>query len=661
MKVKFLFSAILILLLPGSAKAQDPDKKILMTLAGRDVEAGEFIRMFNKSLDPGNKTGINAFLDQFVDFKLKVADAIAEGYDTTEAYLNELKGYRNQLAQSYLTDSDIKEKLLRKAYERSLSEVKASHILINCAPDAMPDDTVKAFRKALEVRERILKGEPFEQVAKAVSDDKSVLLNGGNLGYFTVFQMITPFEEAAFGLTPGSLSMPVRTPFGYHLIKVADKRPSRGRIRVAHIMKTVPPGSPDSLSQKAKSEIDAIYLKLQNGEAFHDLAVKYSDHRESAARGGEMNIFGTGEIIPDFAEAAFTLKDTGDYTNPVKTIYGYHIIKLLEKKAPDSYEEARPYLESKLNQSNLSSIGRSSFVARLKKEYGFRINTPVYRWFVANTDTLIIRGQTKYKRENIPEGNIFSFSDQYLSSIDFADYLENRGNMMITNNPAQFIDASIESIVADKIIRYEDSILEEKYPDFRYLMIEFHDGILLFDISSKKVWNKVQEDSTGLMDYYETHKNNFLSKKGIEGRILTLNTSDPSKAAKVSKNLAAAYKRFKGKADADARLYAKFNRNGDTLLTINEGRWVEGDDHEIDELNWIAGVQTFIKNGMPSLIDIKRIEKPEPLSFDEVKADMISGYQDWLTEEWIRQLKEKYPVKIDNLVFEEVKKRISNE
>jgi len=661
MKIRSIFSIIVILLLPGSVKAQDPDKKILMTIAGRDVEAGEFVRMFNKSLDPGNKTAINSFLDQFVDFKLKVADAIAEGYDTTEAYRNELQGYRNQLALGYLTDSDIKEKLLRKAYERSLSEVKASHILINCAPDAMPEDTIKAYRKALEVRERIIKGEPFEQVAKAVSDDRSVLLNGGNLGYFTVFQMITPFEEAAFSLTPGTLSMPVRTPFGYHLIKVADKRPSRGRIRVAHIMKAVPPGSNDSLNQKAKSEIDAIYLKLKNGESFHDLAVTYSDHRESAARGGEMNMFGAGEIIPDFAEAAFSLKDTGNYTEPVKTVYGYHIIRLLEKKAPDSYEEARPYLESKLNQSNLTSRGRSSFVARLKKEYGFKINTPVYRWFVTNTDTLIIRGQTKYKRKNIPAGNIYSFADQYLTAGDFADYLENRGNMIITNDPVNYIDASIESIAAEKIIRYEDSILEEKYPDFRYLMIEFHDGILLFDVSSKKVWNKVQEDSTGLMDYYETQKNNFLSKKGIEGRILTLNISDQTKAARVSKKLASAYKRYKGRADADARLYARFNRNGDTLLAINEGRWFEGDDREIDKLQWVEGVQTFVKNGMPSLIDIKRIEKPEPLSFDEVKADLISGYQDWLTEEWIRQLKEKYPVKIDNLVFEEVKKQISNE
>lgn len=654
MKIRSVLSVILLVLFHVSCFAQDPDEKILMTVDGRDVQAGEFIRMYNKSFDPVSKTDLNDYLEQFIAFKLKVADAIEQGYDTTRAYREELNGYRNQLAQSYLTDSDIKEKLLRKAYQRSLSEVKASHILVSCAPDALPEDTLKAYKKAMDIRERIAMGEAFEQVAKATSDDKSVLVNNGNLGYFTVFQMITPFEEAAYTLKPGIVSMPVRTPYGYHIIKVYDRRPSKGKIRVAHIMKAAPPGSDEQVVKKAEKSINEIYTRLTNGESFSKLASESSDHRESAANGGELNWFGTGEIITDFSEAAFAIKDTGEYTKPVRSVYGFHIIKLLDRKAPGSFEESKSYLESKLNQSNLISLGKKSFIEKLKKEYNYKLNPAIHNWFVNNTDTLIIRGISKFTRDNFPSGNVYSFANKHLSAKDFADYLEKRGFMVNTDNPGFYIDTSIESILSDDIMKYENSILEQKYPDFRYLMNEFHDGILLFDISSRNVWNKAQEDSAGLQDYYSKNKNNFLSKKNIEGNIYTLKKSDGTK------RLSSAYKKYSRKSNTDTRMKAKFNLNGDSLLTITEGKWFTGDDPEIDGVKWTTGTHSFTKNGYPSLLVIKKVIEPEPLPFKEVQAETISGYQEWLTVEWIKQLKKKYAVKIDNAVFNEVKKRLGN-
>jgi peptidyl-prolyl cis-trans isomerase SurA len=655
MKFRSLFTVLIILFFQELSLAQDPDNKILMTVDGRPVQSGEFIRMYNKSLDPANKTDLNTYLEQFIDFKLKVADAISQGYDTTRAFREELNGYRNQLAQSYLTDPDIKEKLLQKAYQRSLQEVNASHILVSCAPNASPEDTMKAYKKAIDIRERIITGEPFEQVAKATSDDKSVLANSGNLGYFTVFQMITPFEEAAYTLKPGTVSMPVRTPYGYHIIKVNDRRPSRGKILVAHIMKEAPPGSDEKIVKQAEDEINKIYAQLKGGRSFSELASKYSDHKESAANGGELNWFGAGEIISDFSEAAFSIKDTGAYTKPLRTLYGFHIIKLLDRKAPGSFAETKAYLESKINQSNLISLGKKSFISRLKKEYNYKLNPSVYEWFVTNTDTLFIQGLAKYNRNAIPSGNIYSFADRHLSGRDFAGYLEKRGNMVITKDPRFFIDASLESILSEEIIKYENSVLEKKYPDFRYLMNEFHDGILLFDISSKNVWNKVQEDSVGLQKYYQSHKSGFLSKRGIEAKLCIL------KEPNGLKKLASAYRKFSRKSDTNSRLYARFNKNGDTLLTIKEGKWIEGDDAEIDRVKWTAGTHSMIKNGSPALLDIRKIYEPEPLPFKDVQAEMISGYQDWLTEEWIRQLKGKYPVKVDATIFEEVKKRLGNE
>jgi peptidyl-prolyl cis-trans isomerase SurA len=568
MKVITLLSIfVLIPVIQIRSQGHVPDKKVLMTIAGRDVEAGEFIRMYRKSLDPGVKATPDKYIDQFVNFKLKVADAISKGYDTTRAFRDELNGYRKQLAQTYLTDQDIKAELLKKAYDRSLTEVNASHILVSCRLEAKPEDTLKAYSKAMSIRERIIAGEEFEKVAKETSDDKSAAINGGNLGYFTVFQMITPFENAAYSLRPGEVSMPVRTSFGYHIIRVNDRRPSMGKIKVAHIMKTLPPGSDEKHVLQAKQLMDSIYTMLKNGASFKSLAMKYSDHKQSAIHGGELDWFGAGEVIPEFSEAAFAIKDTGTFTTPFRSAYGYHIIKLLDRRPPASFEESKAYLESKINQADLAAIGKKSFVDKLRTQYKFSISGPAYKWFVNNTDSLILSGKKVYDSGKVPSGNIYSFADQHLSAREFASMLEKKGRLLKASTPNKYIDSAIEIFSSEQITDYEDANLERKYPDFRYLMNEFHDGILLFDISSEKIWNRVQQDSVGLNEFRLAHKDAI--------------------------------------PDADRQ-----QPGADTTTAINP------------------------------------------------QEDLISKYQDWLTDEWIRQLKEKFPVKINKKVLDEVNRRI---
>ncbi len=559
MKIRSFPAIMIFLLLCAQAYPQDMDRKILMTIAGRDVEAGEFIRMYNKSLDPDSSFDLNEYIEQFIAFKLKVADAIASGYDTARAFSSELNGYRAQLAQSYLTDPDIKEDLLKKAWERSLTEINASHILILTGQGPEREDSLVAYGKAMAARERLLRGESFESVAKETSDDRSVVINKGNLGYFTVFQMISQFEDAAYALTPGTISMPVRTRYGYHIIRVNDRRPAKGKVKVAHIMKTVPPGSDETAGEKAFGEINDIYEKLCKGESFSTLAKEYSDDRESAQNGGEMNWFGAGEIISEFTEAAFSLNDTGSFSEPVRTPYGFHIIRLLAKRPHGTYEETKPWLESKLNPSYLIAAGKKSFVSKLKKEYGYRVNTSALTWFVRNTDSLIIMGISDYNRRKIPQGSIYSFAGYKKPVSEFASFLEKHGSAAKAGDPAGYVGTCLEEISAGDLIAYENELLETKYPDFRYLMNEFHDGILLFNISSEKIWNKAQDDTTGLRNYYELNKNNYL------------------------------------------------------------------------------------------------------LPFTEVQGELIGDYQEWLTSDWIRQLKGKYPVTIEYEVLEEVKQRLGNE
>ena len=647
---------IFFLLVNATCSAQLLSDQILMNVDGRGVTAGEFTRMYLKSSDAGKSPGdINDYLQQFIVFKLKVADAIHEGIDTTKAFNNELNGYRNQLAQNYLTDSQVKEKLLQKTYQRSLIEINAWHILVTCPESAKPEDTLSAWQKASAIRERIINGEAFEQVARGTSDDPSVKINGGNLGYFTVFQMIMPFEDAAYSLKKGAISEPIRTPYGYHIIKVADKRASKGKILVAHIMKASPPGTDEKEAKQAEESINAIYNELQAGASFSSLAAKYSDHKESASNGGKLNWFGTGEIIPEFSEAAFAISDTGKYTKPLRTIYGWHIIKLLARKAPGTFEETRSYLESKINQSYLNSLSKKSFIDKLKKEYNFSINRGALEWFVKNTDTLIISGTAKYNRNSMPSGNLYSFADQRMPVRDFAAFIEKRGSIVLTKDPAAFINQTIDASISDRIVKYENSMLEKKYPDFRYLMNEFHDGILLFEISGRRVWNKVQEDSTGLKGYYEDHKQNYLTNKSIEGKLYLLHDQ------KGKKSLYQAYKKYSRKTGTDMLLTAKFNSRNDSMLTITPGKWFKGDNKEIDNTQWVTGPQYIEIKSFPAVIAINRINDPEPIPFKELQGEIMTAYQDYLENEWIKQLKREYSVKIDDLVYDKVKKSLKNE
>jgi peptidyl-prolyl cis-trans isomerase SurA len=278
-----------------------------------------------------------------------------------------------------------------------------------------------------------------------------------------------------------------------------------------------------------------------------------------------------------------------------------------------------------------------------------------YDWFVNNTDTLIIRGLKKYDRSEIPDGVIYSFSSRVIRNSEFADYLEKKGSMILTNDPATFIKTLLDTNASDQLIGFENAGLEKKYPDFRYLMNEFHDGILLFDISSKKIWDRTGNDSIGLHKYYEDHKYNYVSEREMEAKIYTLKIQGGNEI------LARAYKKYSAKPDADRKLCEKFNRNGDTVLFIETGTWKSGEDPVLDKVDWVPGTHSLTRNGFPSIIEIGRVTGPVPLKFEDVEDKMMTGYQEFLDSEWKMQLKEKYNVLIDSFVLGEVKKKLNNE
>jgi peptidyl-prolyl cis-trans isomerase SurA len=447
----------------------------------------------------------------------------------------------------------------------------------------------------------------------------------------------------------------VRSPYGYHIIKVTDVRPSVGKIQVAHIMKNAPPGTSDADIKKAETEINSIYKKLNGGESFWQLAEKYSDHRESAARGGVLNWFGTGEMIPEFSEAAFSLTDTGSYTKPFRTVYGWHIVKLLKKQPVGTFEETRSFLESRINQSYISAQSRKTFSDRLKKEYRYKINSVSLDWFIKNTDSTIMRGIGTYDPAMIPDGIISSFADRTLKNRDFAAFVEKRALQVPAGDPDTFIRSILEASAYEQLTDYENSVLEKKYPDFRYLMKEFHDGILLFDISNREVWDRVNRDSTGMKNYYERNKYSFLSEKEISAKIYTL------RMAGGRKELDAAFGKFYGKPDADKLLESKFNRKNDSLLVIKSGKWKRGDNAELDAIEWTEGPHPCEIRGYPSIVLVQHLYEAEPLPLAVVRDKMMTGFQEYLENEWTKQLNEKYDVKIDSFVLGEIKKNLINE
>jgi len=627
------------------------DSIVLLRVNIYEVTTGEFIRLYKKSNASIVKTSIDDYLSQFIIFRLKVEQAMSEGMDTTEAFRSEFSGYRNQLAKNYLTDSETREHLLKDIYNRLLTEINAWHILVACRSDASPEDTLGAYKRCIELKARLEAGELFENVARGGSDDPSAVINGGNLGYFTAMQMIKPFEDAAYSLKKGEVSMPVRTPYGYHIIKVADKRPSLGTIKVAHIMKSVPPGATEEVWNKANEAIKSILKKLDEGIRFSDLARSESDHLESSTKDGEMDWFRAGDIVPEFSQASFALQRNGDISPPVRTIYGWHVIKRIDRKPIGPFEENRQYIESRLPIGSINDLARNSFVSKLKKEYNFSLNNVKLNQILSLTDTILAKSSKKFDRSLLPVGNLFTYRGGSLKCLDFALLIEKNLAAFNGTNTSQLINALLENNVAESLIAYEDSKLEEKYPEFRYLVKEFHDGMLLFEINSREVWNKPYTDTVGLYEFYKENHKRFMTRQSALVKVYT-----PLQALNI-KTLSKLVAKNGSKSGGDEKILARYNNKNETTLSITTSRIYAGDDPELDHFIDHIGTSTVLQNNKMCVIHVTEVFPPELLPVLEVQLTLTELYQESLEEKWVEQLMKKFPVWINEEVFRELREK----
>ncbi len=650
MKKSLLLIVLAAILATGLLGQESP---VLMTIGDEQVSLEEFERIYRKNNNEAslNRQNPEDYLELFVNFKVKVKEAEALGMDTTTKFINELEGYRKQLAKPYLVDEEAKEAMMEEAYEWSKYDIRASHILIRLPENPSPEDTLAACDKIMEIRSRIQSGEAFDVVARATSEDTKVHQNGGDLNYFTVFSMVYPFEKVAFNTKVGRLSMPFQTSYGYHILKVVDKRPARGSIKVAHIFIRTPSGISEDQKKEAYGKVQMVYDSLKIGADFGALAMHHSDDRSSALSGGEIPWFGTGRMIPDFEDACFDLEKKGDYSKPFKSFSGWHIVKLIDKKEIGSYEEMKPELQHKIDRSDRSTARSANFISKLKTEYHFSENREALQAIYQAADSTLRLGTWKAGSLKNLNSILMKIGEQEVLTGSFASYVEEKQYHGKARDPRVWVDQLYNSFSDELVIAYEEARLSEKYPEFKYIYQEYHDGILLFDIMDQKVWSMAITDTAGLETFYKEHRKSYMWEERTDAYIVQC-----TKGADLARTRSAYKKIAKGKLDQEA-LNAKYC-SSDTIPCITLTHLVveKGENALIDAQKGVSGPGPVLEDvGSSTFVIVKGQRSPEPKKLDEARGQITSDYQEFLESEWLKSLKEKYPVSINQDLLKQIK------
>ena len=634
------------------------DETVVLKVGEENVTLADFEHVFRKNNKDSVTTtdALDAYMELFVNFKLKVLEAEAMGMDTVSAFQKELAGYRDQLARPYMVDSDLLDEMVEEAFERKGMEVRASHMLVSVGPDASPADTSVAWNRIQTLRDRVINGADFEDVARSRggSDDPSVKSNGGDLGWFTAFQMVYPFECAAFETAEGEVSEVVRTRFGYHILKVTGKRKARGEVQVAHIMVRMPRTAPQDQVTNAEGRIMEVKRLLMSGGSFESLAMKYSEDPSTANKGGVLPWFGTGKMVEDFEDAAFSMTEVGDIAGPVRTDYGFHLIKLLNKKTLPTLDESRRELSKKVRRDSRAEITKTSFLRQLKKEYGVTIDMKrldALQDAAARVNNLFSDG-TPLTGVCMREMDLTLFGvdgKPYLVS-DFVAWVNARDVEDLTRPKNKLIEEEVNAYVEEVVLAYEDSRLEAKHNDFRLLMEEYHDGILLFELTDQKVWSRAVQDSAGLVEFHAANPDLFMWPKRLD---VGIHTCEDETIARCVKRNIRREKDLEGlrrelMAERPLALRNEFGKFAEgenafvdrAFVALREGN-LEPDSYGLRVLKTTEGGTQII------LVQLKGEIDPKAKSLDESRGAAIAAYQDHLEDMWIQELRGKYPHRIN--------------
>jgi len=662
--LKLISTLILVIFMSQNILAQKSlDDKTLVSIGNENVNVADFMKTYSKNNsydETSTKTSIEEYLNLYINFKLKVMEAESLQMDTIPSFIKELAGYRQQLSKPYFIDETVNEELLVEAYNRKLYDIRASHILIMVDKNATPADTLEAYNKTLKIREEIIQGKDFAEAAQEYSDDPSAKDqeaipnkqryrkgNNGDLGFFTVFNMVYPFENAAYNTPVGEISQAVRTNFGYHLLLIESKTDALGVAQVAHIYVSLRPDASTEDSLRKAEKINNIYAEIQGGMSFEDAVIEFSEDKGSAKKKGQLSKFTSNKVVPEFVVIAKELRP-GEISKPVKTLYGFHIVKVISRKAPGTFEEEETGIKEKLAKDNRSHKSEEAVIVKIKKETNFSVNDEQKTEVFASIDSTVLKSKFETNSNDITlSGNLFKIADENHLQSEFIDYV------VINQKSQQKIDKDVylnqlfNKFTEIELLAYEDQHLEEYYPDFADLMQEYHDGILLFNLTDELVWSKAVKDTTGLLEYYETNRDKYMWAERVDATIFNLRNPDD--------------------VDRAIEIILQHDNAGDVAKTLGidsiksvriiPGIYEKGSNKYVDKVKWTTGLSSPLKSDNEAFVVLVRINEVKPAQhkkLKEAKGLVTSDYQTYLEKQWIENLKQKYPVNINQEILDKL-------
>ena len=640
------------------------DKKVLMTIGDQEVTVKEFTDVYNKNNlkdDVIEKKSIDEYLDLFVNFRMKVMEAYEMKLDTSAKFQKELSGYRKQLAKPYFTNDEVSEELVEEAYQRKLQDIRASHILITCDKHALPSDTLKAYNKAMDIRKKAVKDNDFAKLAVTYSQDPSARDvkatettparkgNRGDLGYFTVFDMVYPFETGAYNTPEGAISMPIRSDFGYHIIKVTSVTDALGSISAAHIFLRLDPNASEEEVQAAETKANNIYNEIMEteGKGWNKAVSKYSDDRATIPNNGILSPFTVSRIVPEFIEVIKQLQP-GEIAKPVRTNYGYHIIKLVSTSGVGSFEKERQALTERVEKDMRSKKSEEVVLQQIKKDYGFNSNEKHLESFMATVDSTILSGSFVPSDNIKPKDVLFSIGKSSYTVADFIEYVKSHQKPQRYVTVPTYAYQLFEAFQNEKVLEYADAHLEEHYPEFKALVKEYNDGILLFDLMDKEVWSKAVNDTVGLREFHARNAEKYMWNERAKACVITVNRPESLPAVR----------NYLDEGVPFDSLRSVINRDSVGYVSVRNHFYQRGDNQYVDQTEWKAGTRNEIASTVDNttvIVNIIEVRNPEPKTLGEARGLVTSDYQTELEEKWIEQLHKKYPVKIDEKVLDQVR------
>lgn len=656
MTKQFLIAFSLLCIMSISAFSQKNDP-VLFTVNDIPVHVSEFQYIYSKTNGTEadfSKKSLEEYLDLYIKFKLKVAKAKEMQLDTIPQLQSELEGYRRQLADSYLIDKEVTEKLLREAYERSKEDVDISHIMVRLTPNATPQDTLKAYLKVMEAKKRLESGDDFAAVAKELSEDQSAAKNGGHVGYVTALfpKGLYPLETAAYNNKLGTISGPIRTSSSYHILKVHQRRPARGEMEAAHIMLRTKGKDPNAV----KATADSLYNELQKGADFAELAKAYSEDRNSAAKGGNIGFFGINRYEKPFEDAAFGLQADGDICKPVQTSIGWHIIKRISKQTIQPYNIEKNRLSKGIQEDTRFEQAKDAMVKKIKKEANFKEKELVLDNYIESlTDTFLT---FRWKAPKVPSQEIlFTMGKDVAVTLgDFTNYLGKSSRERLrkgrNNTPEAVATELYNDFVHQEVMKYEESRLEAKYPEFKSLMREYEEGILLFEATKMEVWDKASQDTVGLEAFFKTIEGKYRWEERAVVYEFQVKADEGSIAQAVADF---------AKTHSPEEVLEKYNTPEKVMVVVEEKTFEKSRNQAFSEMKWEVGATSFPdkkkRNPYYQFLKIKELLPVSDKSLGEARGYIVADYQDQLEREWVAELRKAYEVKVNQNVFDQMVKK----